>query len=137
MLLAVLEVQHPFRFHRLRRWPYLALGIAFIAVGTLTAFVPVAFATGLGTALLMGWLRHHPLPGAHALAFAGGASYALYLWHKDAIIAFGPAIGLTIALVASGLSWALVERPILARVHATVARRRLQLAAQPVPAPAP
>jgi peptidoglycan/LPS O-acetylase OafA/YrhL len=136
MLLAVLEVRHPFRFHRLRRWPYLVLGIVFIALGTLTAYLPVALATGLGTALLMGWLRHHPLPGAHVLAFAGGASYALYLWHKDAFIAFGPALGLAIAVVASGLSWALIEHPILARVHAAVARRRVRAVAQPLPIPA-
>lgn len=137
MLLAILEVRHPFRFHRLRRWPYMALGITFVVVGALTTILPVALATGMGTALLMGWLRHHPMPGAHALAFAGGASYALYLWHKDAFIAFGPVVGLVIALVASGLSWALVEHPILARVHALVARRRVQLATQQLPAPVP
>jgi peptidoglycan/LPS O-acetylase OafA/YrhL len=137
MLLALLEVRHPFRFHRLRRWPYLALGVAFIVVGAVTSILPVALATGVGTALLMGWLLHRSLPGAHVLSFVGGASYALYLWHKDAFIVFGPLVGLVIALVASGLSWALVEHPILARVHALVARRRVRLPAQPLPAPAP
>lgn len=134
MLLAVLEVRHPFRFHRLRHWPIAALGAAFVVVGTLTMVFPVALATGVGTALLMGWLRHHAVPGARALAFVGGASYALYLWHKDAFIAFGPWAGLALALVASALSWALIERPVLARAHALSARRRIQLAAQPAPA---
>ena len=134
MLLAILEVRHPFRFHWLLRWPYLALGVSFIALGaTTTTTFPVALPTGVGTVLLLGWLSHHPLPGARALAFAGGASYALYLWHKDAFIAFGPALGLAIALIASAISWAVVERPILARAHALAARRRFPVAAQPLP----
>jgi peptidoglycan/LPS O-acetylase OafA/YrhL len=133
MLLAVLEVRHASRFHRLGRWPYLALGVVFLALGTLTTILPVSLVTGLGAVLVMGWLSHHRVPGARGLAFAGGASYALYLWHKDAFIAFGPALGLAIAVVAAGLSWALVERPILARAHALAARRRVHLAAQPVP----
>lgn len=138
MLLAILEVRHPIRFGWLRRWPYLALGVVFIALGAMTsALLPVAIMTGVGTVLLMGWFRHHPLPGARALAFAGGASYALYLWHKDAFIAFGPALGLAIALIAAGLSWALVERPILARAHALAARRRFRAPVQPLPVPAP
>jgi peptidoglycan/LPS O-acetylase OafA/YrhL len=137
MLLAVLEVRHPFRFHRLRHWPFLAIGMGLIVLGALTTVFPVALATGLGTALLMGWFRHHPVPGARALAFVGGASYAMYLWHKDAFIAFGPWAGLALAVVASALSWALVEHPVLARVHAAVARRRISARPQPLPAPAP
>ena len=134
MLLAILEVRHPIRFGWLRRWPYLALGVVFLALGAMTsAFYPVAIVTGVGTVLLVGWFSHHPLPGARALAFTGGASYALYLWHKDAFITFGPALGLGIALIASGLSWALVERPILRRVHAIAARRGRRA---PVPLPA-
>jgi peptidoglycan/LPS O-acetylase OafA/YrhL len=86
----------------------------------------------------MGWLLQHGLPWARALGFAGGASYALYLWHKDAFIAFGPAVGLAIAVVASALSWALVERPILARIHWLAARRRGALVTdRPIAAPAP
>ena len=138
MLLAILEVRHPIRFHWLRRWPYLALGVAFIALGaTTTTTLPVALPTGIGTVLLMGWLHHHRVPGARALAFAGGASYALYLWHKDAFIAFGPVLGLAVAVIASVLSWTLVERPILARAHALAARRRFPVPAQAVPVPAP
>ena len=129
MLLAVFEVRHPFRFHRLRHWPFLGLGAVLVVVGALTTAFPVALATGVGTVLLMGWLRHHPLPGAHILAFAGGASYALYLWHKDAFIAFGPAVGVALSVTAAALSWAVVEHPILARVHAAVAHRRVSLAA--------
>ncbi|MGI8704182.1 MAG: hypothetical protein ACR2JZ_06690, partial [Candidatus Limnocylindrales bacterium] len=64
------------------------------------------------------------LPGARLLAFVGLASYALYLWHKDLFIAFGPGVGLAIAVIASALSWLLFERPILARIHAYTARRR-------------
>ena len=137
MLLAVLEVRHPFRFHRLRRWPYLAVGVIYLLLGALTTILPTALLTGFGTALVMGWLLHRTLPGARVLSFAGGASYAMYLWHKDAFIAFGPWLGLAIALVASVLSWQLIERPILARVHALVARRRVALAAQPLPVPVP
>ena len=132
MLLAVLEVRHPIQFRRLRAWPYLAVGVLYLIVGALTTVLPVALATGIGTALIMGWLIHHPLPGARALGFAGGASYAVYLWHKDAILAFGPWLGLALALVASGLSWALVERPILGRAHWLATRRR-----QPKPVPEP
>src|SRR6185436_4857969 len=123
-LLAVLEVRNPTRFEHLRAWPILALGIGLIVFGAVTSAVPVVIATGVGTALTMAWLLHHPLPWARALSFGGGASYALYLWHKDAFIAFGPLAGMLITLVAAGLSWALIERPILARVHALDARRR-------------
>ena len=140
MLLAVLEVRQPEQLRRLGRWPYLAIGIGYLVFGALTTILPVALATGFGTVLVMGWLLNHPLPGARVLGFAGGASYALYLWHKDALIAFGPLFGLTITVVASALSWSLVERPILARIHAVDARRRLGRQAQasrPVPVPAP
>jgi peptidoglycan/LPS O-acetylase OafA/YrhL len=134
MLLAVLEVRHPMQFRRLRTLPFLALGIVYLVAGSLTTILPVALATGIGTALVIGWMVHHPLPGTRALAFAGGASYALYLWHKDAFITFGPVLGLALALVASGLSWALVERPILARAHWLAARHRRSapVAEQPV-----
>ena len=37
----------------------------------------------------MGWLLHHRVPGTRALAFLGGASYAMYLWHRDLMISFG------------------------------------------------
>jgi peptidoglycan/LPS O-acetylase OafA/YrhL len=134
MLLAALEVRHPRQFHRLRRWPYLALGLVYLVVGSFTTILPVALATGIGTALVMGWTLHRDLPGARVLAFLGGASYAMYMWHKDAFIAFGPVIGLSIALVASGLSWALVERPLLARAHWLAARLRGATDEQPAAA---
>ena len=138
MLLAILEVRHPIRFGWLRRSPYLALGATFVAVGAHPGSVPAACRSPPASArsLLVGWFRHHPLPGARALAFAGGASYALYLWHKDAFIAFGPALGLAIAVIGAGLSWALVERPILARAHALAARRRFPVPVQPIAVPA-
>ena len=137
MLLAVLEVRHRARFDRLAGWPVLAAGVGLILFGALTTIVPLALATGIGTALVMAWLLHHPLPWARALSFGGGASYAAYLWHKDAIIAFGPLLGFGITLVASALSWALVERPILARAHALAARRRLAVKPSSVVTAAP
>jgi peptidoglycan/LPS O-acetylase OafA/YrhL len=138
MLLAVLEVRHPRRFHELRGAPILAIGFVLIVFGALTSTLPVSLATGIGTALVMAWLLHHPMPFARALGFGGGASYALYLWHKDAFIAFGPWLGLVISLVAACLSWAVVERPILARVHAIDARRRhAGPTAKPIPVPVP
>jgi peptidoglycan/LPS O-acetylase OafA/YrhL len=138
MLLAVLEVRRPQAFARLARSPYLAIGIVYLVFGALTTILPVALATGIGTVLAMAWLLQHRLPGARALTFIGGASYALYLWHKDLFIAFGPWPGLAIAIVASAASWVFVERPILARIHEITARRRAgRVVEQPVPVPAP
>jgi Predicted acyltransferases len=138
MFLAVLEVRRPTTFARLSGGAYLVVGIVCLIFGTLTTILPVSLATGVGTALVMGWLLQHRLPWSRALVFAGGASYALYLWHKDMFTSFGPGVGLVIAVAASALSWALVERPILARIHAATTRRRLRPAAEPVPAlPAP
>lgn len=136
MLLAVLEAKFPAQLRRLRHWPYLAVGIGYLVLGTLTTILPVALATGFGSALVMGWLLNHRLPGGKVLAFGGGASYSLYLWHKDALIVFGPWLGLLIAVVAGCLSWAVIERPILARVHALDARRRHAASIRrPEPAP--
>jgi peptidoglycan/LPS O-acetylase OafA/YrhL len=117
MLLAVLEVRRQATFAYLAHPAFLALGAFFVVLGTLTNWLPVAVFTGLGTALLMGFVLQHRLPFARTLSFAGGASYALYLWHKDLYIAFGPVLGLAGALVAAALSWALVERPILRWIH--------------------
>jgi peptidoglycan/LPS O-acetylase OafA/YrhL len=132
MLLAVLEVRESRHFARLAGWPYLVIGVVYLVFGAVTTILPVSLATGIGTAVIMGWVLHHRLPGARALAFAGGASYALYLWHKDVLIAFGPIAGILIALVAAGLSWALVERPILAKAHWLAARRRDPATDQPL-----
>jgi len=131
MLLAVLEVKWPLLFRALSHPAALWLGVGGIVLGTLTSWLPVAIPTGIGTGLLMAYVLQHPLPYGRALGFAGGASYGLYLWHKDALIAFGPVLGLAIAVIASGVSWVLVERPILAAVHAFDARRRRSLATQP------
>jgi peptidoglycan/LPS O-acetylase OafA/YrhL len=138
MFLALLEANYPEQLRRLRAWPYLAVGVGYLVLGALTTILPVALATGFGTALVMGWLLNHRLPGSRVLGFFGGASYALYLWHKDALIAFGPWLGLAITVVAAALSWAVVERPILATIHDFDARRRRRAkAVQPVAVPVP
>jgi peptidoglycan/LPS O-acetylase OafA/YrhL len=124
MLLAAYQVERPAAFARLAGSPALGLGIALIAVGAIAHTSPATALTSIGSALLIGWLLHHPLPGARLLAFGGGASYSLYLWHKDAFIAFGPALGLAVASVAAALSWLVVERPTLEVVHRVVSRRR-------------
>jgi len=117
MLLAVLQVRRPAAFGYLAHPAFLGIGVVFLVLGTLANWLPVAVFTGLGTALVMGFVLQHRVPFAKAFGFAGGASYALYLWHKDMYIAFGPVVGLAGALVAAALSWALVERPILRWIH--------------------
>jgi len=116
MLLAVLELRYPAAFRHLAAWPYAVLGVALILLGLLTHTSPLAIGPGIGTPLLMAWLLQHRVPYAGPLAFAGGASYAMYLWHKDVLLAFG-APGLLIALAGSAASWAIVERPILNWAH--------------------
>ncbi|HXG26228.1 MAG TPA: acyltransferase [Candidatus Binatia bacterium] len=123
MLLAVLEVRRPAWFAALRSPVALAIGIAYLVFGALFTILPVAIGPAIGTPLVMGWLLHHRLPWQRLLIFTGGASYAMYLWHKDLFIAFGPWFGLLIAIAGSAASWAFIERPILARVHAHSARR--------------
>lgn len=125
MLLAVLEVRRPGLFARLARPLYGVLGVVLLALGSVSTTVPIPVGTLLGMPLVMGWLLQHRLPGARLLAFSGGASYALYLWHKDLLIAYG-FLGLAAAVVGAGLSWALVERPILARAHALADAWRLR-----------
>jgi peptidoglycan/LPS O-acetylase OafA/YrhL len=117
MLLAVVELHYASAFRRLASVPVLALGVALIAAGCVLTNFPIALGAGLGTPLVMGWLLQHRLPGARQLAFLGGASYAMYLWHKDVLISFGP-LGLPIAILAATASWVIVERPILNWAHA-------------------
>jgi peptidoglycan/LPS O-acetylase OafA/YrhL len=125
MILAVVQVKHREAFQRLAGWVVLLLGAALVAIGCLHMADPVALPTGIGTALVMGWLLHHRVPGTRAFAFLGGASYAMYLWHRDLFIAFGVS-GVLIAAVGAAASWAIVERPILDRAHRLAAgwRRR-------------
>ena len=116
MILAVVEVRHPSVFRRLGGHASLVLGAALVVLGCLQFADPIAIPTGVGTVLVMGWLLHHHVPGARAFAFLGGASYALYLWHRDLLIGFGIP-GVLIAALGSAASWAIVERPILDWAH--------------------
>jgi len=122
MLLAVVERTRPAVFALLSSWPVLAIGAVLLAWGTLDHAAIIGYGPTVGAALLMGWLLQHRIPGAQFLAFLGGMSYALYLWHRDLLIAFGT-IGLAIALVGAAASWMLVERPILAWAHRMIRRR--------------
>jgi peptidoglycan/LPS O-acetylase OafA/YrhL len=124
MVLAVVENKHAAAFRRFAGFAWLALGTVLIVVGCLQLADPIALPTGVGAALAMGWLLQHRVPGARVLAFAGGASYALYLWHRDLFIAFGLA-GLPLAIGGSFLSWAIVERPILDWAHRLASRWRV------------
>lgn len=141
MALAVVERQHPGVFAKLAHPGMPVVGIALIAVGALLRWLPLPLGAAIGTPLVMAWLLQHRLPLPRTLAFAGGASYALYLWHKDLFIAFGPWVGLVLTVAAAALSWWLVERPILARVHGWTARRSsrriVPVAEAPVAAVAP
>lgn len=116
MVLAVLEHEYPEVVRRFASPIAPVAGVVLIAAGCATSWLPVAIGAGLGTPLVMGWLLQHPVPSARLLAFLGGASYAMYLWHKDLLLAFG-VLGLPLALVASAASWALAERPILGFAH--------------------
>jgi peptidoglycan/LPS O-acetylase OafA/YrhL len=142
MLLAFLEVRRPEVVHRLAAWWAPVVGIAFLVLETQLRGFPFALGAAVGTPLLIAWLRTVRVPFARALAFSGGASYALYLWHKDLFITFGLLgvgwIGLLIAIAGAAASWAFVERPILERAHGIVARsREPRLIEVPVPVQLP
>jgi peptidoglycan/LPS O-acetylase OafA/YrhL len=116
MLLAVVEREHPRFFRSLARPPALIGGVILILLETRFRGYPLALAAGIGTPLLIGWLRQHRVPNARLLAFLGGASYALYLWHKDLYYVYG-AFGFVIAAAGAALSWAFIERPTLDWAH--------------------
>jgi peptidoglycan/LPS O-acetylase OafA/YrhL len=128
MLLASVEVRRPELLRPLASWWVPVVGVAFLALETQMRGYPFALGAAIGTPLLIAWLRTVRVPFARALAFTGGASYALYLWHKDLFITFGLLgfgwLGLLIAVVGSAASWAFFERPILEVAHAFVARSR-------------
>jgi peptidoglycan/LPS O-acetylase OafA/YrhL len=123
MLLAVIEVRDPALFRRFAS-PFVAVaGVAAVAIQTLVhGGFPIALGPGIGAVLLIGWLSSVRVPFPRALAFAGGASYGMYLWHKDLFVTFGVG-GLLIALIGAAASWALVERPILHVAHGLAERR--------------
>ena len=142
MLLAFVEVRRPEIVQRLSGSWAPIVGIGFLVLETQMRGFPFALGAAVGTPLLIAWLRTVRVPFARALAFSGGASYALYLWHKDLFITFGLLgvgwIGLMIAVVGSAASWAFVERPILELAHRVVARSRPpRLVEVPVPVTVP
>ncbi len=117
MAVAHLEQGWPNAFRRVGRPAYFAMGVLYVLFGTITGFVFGSVAVGIGSALLIAGLVQRPITrGATALAFLGGASYALYLWHWDLLNRFGAA-GLPIALAGSAISWWAIERPILGWAH--------------------
>jgi peptidoglycan/LPS O-acetylase OafA/YrhL len=131
MILAVVQVKHPGTFKRLGTAPVLLLGAALLVLGCLTFADPIALPTGIGTVLVMAWLVQHRVPGGAAFAFLGGASYAMYLWHRDLFTAFGVA-GVVIAAIGAAASWAIVERPILDWAHRVAAGWRRTTPEEPL-----
>jgi peptidoglycan/LPS O-acetylase OafA/YrhL len=123
MILAVIEVKHPALFQRLGGHVVMAVGTALIIIGCLHLADPLAIPTAVGTALVMAWLVQHRVPAARPLAFLSGASYAMYLWHRDLLLEFGVA-GILIAIIGSMVSWAFIERPILEWGHRIAGRLR-------------
>jgi peptidoglycan/LPS O-acetylase OafA/YrhL len=128
MLLAFAEVRRPALLRGLAAWWVPIVGVAFLALETQLRGFPFALGAAVGTPLLIVWLRGVRVPFGRFLAFTGGASYALYLWHKDLLITFGllgfGLLGLLIAVAGSAASWSFVERPILEAAHLFVARYR-------------
>lgn len=117
MLLAAVELHRPDLFAHMAKPLYLVLGVMLVALGSLSTVLTIPVATLLGTPLVMAWLLQHRLPFPAALAFAGGSSYALYLWNWEMLKTFG-LVGLVITFIGAALSWQLVERPVLARALA-------------------
>ncbi len=137
MLLAVIEVRDPGLFRRFATPVAAVAGIAAVVLQTqIKGGFPIALGPGIGAVLLIGWVAGVRVPFARPLAFAGGASYAMYLWHKDVLVSFG-VIGLLIAIAGAAASWAFLERPVLELAHGVAARRRLvRPADEIVPIPA-
>jgi peptidoglycan/LPS O-acetylase OafA/YrhL len=128
MLLAYVEVRRPALLRYFSGWWTPLAGVGFLMLETQLRGFPFALGAAIGTPLLIIWLRGVHVPFARFLAFTGGASYALYLWHKDLFITFGllgfGLLGLLIAIAGAAASWAFVERPILEAAHLFVARYR-------------
>ncbi len=123
MLAAILEVRYPKAFARLASGRVALVGAIFIVIGLLPNPVFVDFASSIGAGLAIPWLSRREWRFTRELAFLGGMSYAVYLWHLDLLQAYG-AIALPVALAGAALSWAVVERPILEWAHRYAARRR-------------
>jgi peptidoglycan/LPS O-acetylase OafA/YrhL len=134
MVAAILEVRYAERFAWLARWPVALVGGIFIVIGLLPNPVFVDFASSIGAGLAIPWLSRREWRFARTLAFLGGMSYAVYLWHLDLLQAYG-AIALPFALLAAAASWAFVERPILEWAHRYSSRRKARHAASEKPAP--
>jgi peptidoglycan/LPS O-acetylase OafA/YrhL len=136
MILAVIEVKHPELFRRLGSDVWMTAGTVLVIVGCLHLADPLAIPTAVGTALVMAWLLQHRVPWARPLAFLSGASYAMYLWHRDLLLEFGVA-GVLLAIIGSMVSWAFIERPILDWGHRIGARLRRAERVEPAAAASP
>jgi peptidoglycan/LPS O-acetylase OafA/YrhL len=116
MLLAVVEVKHRRAFAALAHPAALVLGTAILVWGLTPSPIGLELRSGVGAAIVMGWLVQHRVPWTSGFAFLGGMSYAVYLWHVDLLRTFGVP-GLVLVLVGAAASWVLVERPILGWAH--------------------
>lgn len=117
MLVAATQVRRPAVFAALARPRWALVGATLVVLGCWPGLNFVNPITPIGAALLIPWLREQPMGGARLLTFAGGASYAMYLWHFDLLRTFGVTLGLALALMVAVASWAIVERPALAWSH--------------------
>jgi peptidoglycan/LPS O-acetylase OafA/YrhL len=141
-----------------RRRAGVALGVAFAGAALVNGVdrwrvvsqpvVGLLVAALLARALCLrrvAWLEHR------ALQFAGATSYSLYLWHRPVLLAglqLTPVVfpgapvvtALTLAVLVSFVSYALVERPFLARKESTrkvVTASHSSAVSAPVPASNP
>jgi peptidoglycan/LPS O-acetylase OafA/YrhL len=112
MILAVVEVRQPRAFARLAGPVPLLAGVAILTWSLTPSPTGLELRSGVGAAILMGWLIQHRVPFARPLSFLGGMSYAVYLWHVDVLATFG-LIGLVLVLAAATASWVFLERPVL------------------------
>ncbi len=144
MLLAILDVRGRLGIFRNPLWvipgaQLVLLGVAF------AIWASVDLVTTAGAMLLVAWcVARRPALGPWA-AWAGGLSYAIYLWHEDvirAVLRLGPTgapaavLALALTLVVAAVSYLVVERPAIALGRRLTRRRAAVVATAEVPQPA-